>query len=316
MVSRVETRCPLCGSIQQRLISIVHDRMFGVTGSFRLVRCVSCSLVFIFPQPSSKTLSRHYPEAKYYAYSVGKNGFFGRLRSSLIRATRYPTMLSRLFSILVNPVPAIPAYKINGKILDIGCGTGDTLALLSEIGWDTYGIEPSREAVAIARRRGLKHIRKGTHLALASYPADIFDVIRMHHVFEHIKSPNECLRHVFRILKHGGTLFIGVPNVDSLASRIFGTFWYNLDAPRHLFHYSPTTIRILLEKHGFILDRVNFSSAGGLLGSIQYILSDALGWTINLIHKPFLVLLFYPIEWIIDRLCLGDIIIVTVKKTS
>ena len=97
-------------------------------------------------------------------------------------------------------------------------------------------------------------------------------------------------------------------------ARIFGTYWYNLDVPRHLVLFSPKTLLDFAEKAGFHVDALEFCSAGGILGSIQYVLRDTLGIRINLIHRAWLVMMVYPIEWIIDKLHAGDVFVLRAKK--
>jgi SAM-dependent methyltransferase len=73
----------------------------------------------------------------------------------------------------------------------------------------------------------------------------------MWHSLEHVHWPLQVLREVFRLLVPGGHLLIAVPNIDSLSFRWFGSAWYGLDLPRHLLHFSPWTLHLMLEQVGF-----------------------------------------------------------------
>jgi hypothetical protein len=52
-------------------------------------------------------------------------------------------------------------------------------------------------------------------------------------------------------LKPGGIFYVLVPNVDSAEARVFGSYWHGLELPRHLFHYSPASLKFLAESAGF-----------------------------------------------------------------
>lgn len=284
--------------------------MFELPGTFTFVKCQKCSTVSLFPMLSEIQMARYYPPKKYYAYdSKRKKSFFAVLRTYLVRANNHPTFLSKILTMLLPKVPAIPNPIIGGKILDVGCGMGDTLMLLKELGWETFGMDIDEAAVAVAKKRGVDHVRVGFYQDISSYPDHYFDAVRLYHVLEHLNDPVRCLRLVKKKLKKGGQLIVGTPNVESLLSHIFGTYWYNLDAPRHLVLFSPLTLREAVNRSGFRVTRVEFCSAGGFLGSIQYILREKFRVRWNLIHTQWLVLFFYPFEWLIDRIKKGDVFV-------
>jgi ubiquinone/menaquinone biosynthesis C-methylase UbiE len=201
----------------------------------------------------------------------------------------------------------MPSYVKGGKILDVGCGTGDTLVLLKKLEWDTYGIDMDKNAISIGVKRRLRNLKLGTYKDLAKYPDNYFDAIRLYHVIEHLGDPGLCLRLIRKKLKRKGELIMGTPNMESIVSKLFKSHWYNLDSPRHFFLFSPGTLGQLVEKEGFRIKKIEFCSAGGIAGSLQYYIGDMLDKKIDLIHTFVIVLLFYPVEWILDKLHVGDI---------
>lgn len=308
-------KCIICGSSDFINLYLTHDRMFNISGKYRVKKCKKCLLLFIYPQPAAVVLSQHYPSKKYYSFTVSqKRDVFGVLRSYLIKNYYNPNFIASIFTKLVKNVPAMPSYKKNGKILDVGCGTGDTLILLQDLGWEAYGIEIDKNAVKTARKRGLTRVKLGTHKDIFRFPDNYFDSIRLYHVIEHLDDPTTCLKLIHKKLKKDGELILGTPNYSSLISRIFGKYWYNLDAPRHVFIFSPSNLQELVKKSGFKIGEIEFCSAGGIMKSMQYII-DALHITkFQIQNKFWIFLFFYPIEWFLDKIKIGDIFVLRASK--
>lgn len=305
--------CLLCGSLKTRKKYKAKDRMFGGEKNFDYYHCDNCSVCFLYPQPSFEELKKYYPSSKYYSYvdDRGKD-FFGRIRSYLIHNYYRDNFFSKLFSSVVANVPGIPSLPI-GKILDVGCGSGETLSLLKEIGWDVYGIDIDSRAIQIAKKKGINAF-VGGYKVINNFPKNYFDAIRLYHVIEHIDNPDYALKLIYSRLKQGGQIIMGTPNYSSLVRKIFGTYWYNLDAPRHLFLFSPENLIKLGKKNGFVNPAVDYFAAGGILGSIQYVISEKLKRKINLLSDVFLVLLFFIPEVITNKFSVGDIFILRMYK--
>ncbi len=303
-------RCIVCGSTTFRpFLGRCRDRMFEGSETFSYERCASCGLVRQHPQLSDKQLKAYYPSRAYYAYQEQASpGFFDRIRSYLLAHYYHPTILTRLITALIPNVPAIPSFVRRGRVLDVGCGTGDTLVSLRSLGWDVYGLDIDESAVKIARRRGLKNASRGHWQNIAKFPDGFFDAVRLYHVIEHLDDPGRCLSLIRKKLKAGGELLVGTPNAGSAVARTFGTYWYNLDAPRHLFLFRPDNLSRLLRSTGFTISSIQFCSAGGILGSVGYLFHrELLSWA-------WLVMLVYPIDWLLDKLRLGDIFVIRARK--
>lgn len=277
--------------------------MFGIPGRFEEHKCTNCGFVRLYPKLSKAELTKYYPPARYYSYGAATApSFFGKLRTFFIA--------HEFFQL----VPAMPQRGGRGKILDIGCGSGETLAQLKSIGWDVYGLDVDAEAIQVAHKRGLKNVSLGSYEDMQKYPDNFFDAIRFYHVIEHLDDPRVCLRLAYKKLKPGGEIIIGTPNMDGLIAKIARQYWYNLDCPRHLYLFTPKTLGSLVEKNGFSIGQVTFSSAGGWIGSLQYSIEELLSKDINFINRPWLVILFYPFEWILDRMGLGDVFVLRAQK--
>jgi 2-polyprenyl-3-methyl-5-hydroxy-6-metoxy-1,4-benzoquinol methylase len=137
-----------------------------------------------------------------------------------------------------------------GRLLEIGCGNGEYLRRMEDLGWDAQGIEPDAQAAKIAQEQlGVKVIAET--LEKADLADDCFDAVVLNHVIEHIPDPLTLLRQCLRLLKPEGQMVILTPNLQGLGHRVFQRDWANLDPPRHLRLFSPAALRSTAKQAGF-----------------------------------------------------------------
>jgi SAM-dependent methyltransferase len=137
-----------------------------------------------------------------------------------------------------------------GRVLDFGCGGGSFLAEMRAQGWQVTGLDVSAPTVERVRSELGLHVLEGS-LPHDELKPESFDVITMWHSLEHVHQPREVLREANRLLAPGGKIIVAVPNIDSLPFRWFGRHWFGLDLPRHLTHFTPWTLPLMLERAGF-----------------------------------------------------------------
>jgi SAM-dependent methyltransferase len=137
----------------------------------------------------------------------------------------------------------------DGRLLEVGCGAGKTLAYLQSLGWRAVGTDLDGEAVAVAASLGVD-ARHGALEALA-FPANNFDAVVVKHVIEHLPDPRATLREIRRILKPGGTLIVLTPNAAGRGHARFGKHWRGLEPPRHLHIFTPGSLELLITEVGF-----------------------------------------------------------------
>lgn len=297
------TECPVCGVRDQVEIHMAKDRHYGIPGLFRLVRCIGCSLVFLNPMCSDTELSALYPN-DYYAYQ------------DHFRNSNWTRLLKKALGVEVRTRD--PHFRTPGRMLDLGCGSGWFLAGMQDLGWETYGVEISSSAAEVGQKAGL-NIYCGT-LEAAKFPADCFDYIRSNHSFEHMSDPGRTLDEAYRVLRCGGKLLIGVPNIEGVNAKIFGEYWWYLGAPVHPFNYSPETLRRLLLAHGFVVESITYNSDwSGILGSLQIWLNRENGRKSSegrLINSHLLRILCHWLAKATDFMRLGDAIEVVAMKEN
>lgn len=202
--------------------------------SEELVVCRTCGIGSIFPMPSLQRIRQFYP-AEYYGSPAAK---FEPLVEHGVRLGARMRVRS-----LVGGLPQ------GSRVLDIGCGRGVMLRALLDLGHEAHGVEISEDAASGVDERAEVHI--APDLADAGFAANSFDAVILWHVLEHLPRPDLTISELRRIIRPGGRLIIAVPNFASRQSKAMANHWFHLDLPRHLYHFTPDTLRQLLLRHEF-----------------------------------------------------------------
>jgi 2-polyprenyl-3-methyl-5-hydroxy-6-metoxy-1,4-benzoquinol methylase len=238
-----ETSCLLCGSRFWENLVEGADTAKGGTGLwFAVVQCQQCGLCFTNPRPTRAHIHRFYTEAyQPHRSPAQRKPAKPRLLSSKQRGLRW---LRRR-----NERQSLP-WQGEGRLLDFGCGGGSYLERMHQQGWKVTGLDFSATAVRKIRNELGLRAEVGTLPHPVLEPAS-FDVITMWHSLEHVHDPLRVLREARRLLVPGGRLLVAVPNIDSLPFRWFAGAWFGLDLPRHLTHFTPWTLTLMLQRAGF-----------------------------------------------------------------
>ncbi len=228
------TALPACGHSSATGIRLfdAHDPTTG--DPFAILRCGMCSLAQTVPAPSAADLDHYYPRG-YHSTTKRYRGGIDRVLG-LVHRSRIRT-LERLSG---GP----------GSVLDIGCGPGVLINQMRARGWQVRGTERSPSAAQQAR--------DVFHLDVSAVDVDelvatgaMFDVVVLWHVAEHLGTPADVLRGTGRLLRPGGILLVAVPNFASPEARVGRAGWFHLDVPRHLVHFTPSTLTAMLTQAGF-----------------------------------------------------------------
>jgi SAM-dependent methyltransferase len=262
-------QCPACASVDAKFLFEAIDRLHGIPGTFHYVRCRTCGLGFMNPQVIPADIPNLYPP-DYAPHSV--QTFLAREipRSPIKR------LKSRLARWITNdPLDASLNLGQSSRVLDVGCGSGEFLHRVHRAtGAHVFGIDFSPNAQASAQQSFSIPVFVGT-IEDYLHNQEPFDLITAWWLFEHVSDPRSFLTSVRRLLKRTGTFLFSVPNLASLNARLFRSKWYHLDCPRHLFLYTPKSLRRLLHDSGFRIDSIRYDKTPwGLLGSLQYFFYD------------------------------------------
>jgi len=216
---------------------------------YEILRCSACGMGYTRPVPTREELAILY-SGDYHAPERATR--FGRCAEFLRRL-----FLAHRFKLIAQEVKG-------GALLDYGCGNGEFVEYARGEAVDAVGIEPNYPASS-------RFVKNSTN----ELPPDArYDLITLWHVLEHIERPEEELRALAGRLADNGRIFISVPNFRSWEARFGKRMWFHLDAPRHICHYTPRSLELVMRKSGLRLKTLSFSFGFyGVFGMFQTLLN-------------------------------------------
>lgn len=275
--------CRICANRENNLIHHTREMMFGTREEFDYLECGACGTLQICEIPD---MNRYYPN-DYYSLNAEENR--GAENASKLRlAARYAENFllnrkNRLSRLIVRKQwrfrTFFPDYlkesllelEYDSKILDFGCGAGQLLQALYYYGFrNLTGADAFIESDILYPNGVCVYKRRLSEID------PFFDLVMLHHSFEHLPDPLESLREIYRLLPPGKFCLIRIP-VKAFAWEKYGVNWVQLDPPRHLFLYTERSFRFLAEKAGFEVAKVIYDSdVFQFYGSEQYVRNIAL----------------------------------------
>jgi 2-polyprenyl-3-methyl-5-hydroxy-6-metoxy-1,4-benzoquinol methylase len=228
--------CPVCGKTLGE--PSLHCKDYRVSGEeFGICKCPDCLFSMTMPQPSPAEIGKYYQTEDYVAHSETQQGIVNKLYH-IVRKKNTQNKLK-----LVERF-----FPGRGYLLDVGCGTGYFLSVCKKNGWHVNGVEVNERARSKTEKRIGQLIYPSLDVLEAS--GKRFDVITLWHVFEHLHDITSSFAQLKRLLKPSGLLIMALPNPLSADAAHYKACWAAYDVPRHLSHFSPLSVGILVAKHG------------------------------------------------------------------
>ena len=247
-----EAHCPVCGSGRHRSLYpatsgvITHpESLYFETGHGPIIQCQSCGMIYAHPQPNETDIETEYGEIEAQEYM---SELLGRERQ------------------FADNYELVERFAPRGRLLDVGCFTGISLAVAQKRGWQVAGLEPSR----LGRKTALERFGLEVWPGILPNPAiqsESFDVVTLWDVIEHVPDPAAVVRECWRILKPGGVLGLGTPDIGSPLARLMGGRWMWL-IRIHFHYFSRKTMGRLLADSGFTVKHIQTQTRYFTLGHL------------------------------------------------
>jgi 2-polyprenyl-3-methyl-5-hydroxy-6-metoxy-1,4-benzoquinol methylase len=208
--------CKICGSDKV-------EHKFDLTGKLGIYACANCNVQFMDPQLSDAEITELYSEQYYKSWGIS-----GSSENESSKQMKIATFLLRLNT--------IKTYIQKGKVLDIGCATGFFLEAAQSLGYEPYGIELSEYSSSIAKKKfGNENVFNGK-LEDCTFKNELFNIISMFDLIEHVRVPRETLAHAGKLLDKDGIIIITTPDCKSTSNKLMGRKWTHYKK-EHFFYF-------------------------------------------------------------------------------
>lgn len=217
----------------------LETKDYTLTGeSFKLLHDPVLDMLVTEPQPEN--LAIYYESEDYISHTDAKKSLVDKIYHT-VKGYNLKSKLSLIDSYASS----------NKRLLDVGAGTGDFLAVAKKYGWEVAGVEPNELARLKSGEKGVALLQN-----LDSIPtSDKYEVITLWHVLEHLPDLESQIAKLVGLLTDNGTLVVAVPNFKSFDAQYYKEFWAAFDVPRHLWHFSKRSVQSIFAKHGMKLVR-------------------------------------------------------------
>ena len=231
------TLCPVCGSAGISKVFNVKDNTVSQE-YFEIYHCRNCQARFTQDPPTESGIGQYYKSEDYISHTDTSKGLINRL---------YQFVRNHSLNQKRKLVEKATGLK-NGNLLDVGSGTGHFAAGMKNSGWNVMGLEPDDGARDIAMKQHSLKLLPTTELF--SLPENKFNAITLWHVLEHVHALKRYIDTFKKLLAENGRLFIAVPNYTSYDANVYQEHWAAYDVPRHLYHFTPHTMQVLMKEFG------------------------------------------------------------------
>lgn len=255
-------QCHICHNRIDNKVYEVKERQLNKGEIFSYLHCGKCGTLQLIDNVAN--IETYYPKG-YPAFRTRENAEIGvaerlhrnlllylLLRMNIPQRDRNAILQSKYE--YLNPLVGTHLHK-KDSILDVGCGAGNWLCNLREEGFcNLTGVDLFTNGPK--DRTGWKFISGDVYQSQLKK----YDCITLHHSFEHMPNPLQVLKRIVSLLNQNGLCIIRIPVMESQAWDMFGTNWYQIDAPRHFYLYTVRAFKYLCRKAGMRVVKVLYDS--------------------------------------------------------
>jgi 2-polyprenyl-3-methyl-5-hydroxy-6-metoxy-1,4-benzoquinol methylase len=239
IMKQIQYTCEICSTTDYTFCRYFTKRLVkDGKPVFQVIKCKKCGLHSLHPIPSERDLSWIY-----------KNYFVSGNRLSVEK--------NRIHSVYPKKIEKIKNYYKNPKILDIGSGLGGFCYVGKTQGLNVLGIEMDTEQVKIAKKEFDIELMNMSIQNFFLHNTQMFDVVHLHHVLEHLQHPKDVLLKVQEILTPEGIVLFEVPN-QFFVFREEMKIFLKIKIPKapynpyhHIYFFSPITLNHLIDASGY-----------------------------------------------------------------
>lgn len=297
-------KCVACQSpVTEIFYEGLKDLEYGSSWKGRIARCSGCGLIQQAPMLTAEEAIAYYP-SNYVHYNAKPTP----LRSRLLKI-----FMGRTLSLL-RKLGAKPGMRL----LDIGCGGGEKLAILRDgLHLKVVGVEPSAQAASICSSVFGIETKTG-FFDPKDFAENSFDFVRINHVIEHVPDPVKLVEDISKVLKPGGFILGETENIQCPSAKLFGKFWSFLHLPFHLLFFEEKTLAAIFQKTSFGAVKIKFVTDPAAWSlSIQNYLRK--GKDIRQLPERMpgyllLTLICVPISWLEGKLGRGPVLEFVARK--
>ena len=224
--------CPLC-LIEESMV--LYEKLVWNKYSIKINKCNNCDFIYKNTSMNNIELNEFIFEEYYKSKDVGSEINKRFIRHFKRRAKLHKKLLSSYFD-----------EDFCGRVLDVGCGAGLFLNEMRKLGWETFGIEPSRECYEYATDNLNLNVFRGLFNDYPVYKK--FDLIYFSHVFDDLPNILNVLEKVKDLLEDNGKIFIEVPNFNGYKN--FNSIKLG-DLIENSYYFTPLSLKNLKDTNGF-----------------------------------------------------------------
>lgn len=280
MTDLESVRCPRCGCGDSSLMFCGRDRFHDLPGTYYVSSCNGCGLWFQNPRVQRDAIAGLYPGNYAPHLEPPQSPSLSDTETWVLRqrlgyahlvSTPRPALVARHRELRQRTIELDPHFVPGGSVLEIGCASGWRLQRLRILGWERVeGIEVVEAAASRAAQLGFCVHHLPVEDGLSLYSDASLDVVITSMVLEHLVDPFVVVRAIADKIRPGGELLFSTVLRDSIDARIWGTYWRNLDLPRHMVWFTSKDLRAMLEEKFEDVTFVRQAEPGDIIGSARF----------------------------------------------